>query len=1293
MMKRMLAAILENKKEINTLKRSMEAKRRNSVTHKSFLDNSNLEKFNAKYKKIYHGGDAEASSIKKMKSKFFKKGARISPSLGGPKMDSLPRDETFLDLAFNESKSHRDESDSDFMLSLFFSLTMIEEDQSNQIFLDLEEVMNSNNASNPSNSTDGLLLDLMMHEMPDLYEAALKLLTQRYFMKHSIYKSLRSAVVVGKEEAPTNEFLTRHLRQLRNDATSFELWKSNDQSYNSKAFSRSVQTLGAISRLTGIFGDGFSKKIDSGSNRGVSLLDGKKLELVREDVNVSDIDSNEDASPLINSLLFGIDSVTRNVSIYWQGVFSSCKFYVRTGIFSPTSISLPLLLGTFESGHNSIPSLGGMSIHNSLLTINNAVPVLLKILAIPFDELSVESATCPECEKEIPRTILALHMSNSDYNSTTFTCVCPNKAECRRSEPILLKKKQRELFALKRKCMSSLEHMALTTKDFREELTERLPEIEKFMNGGLGAENCFLAISSSPAYFKNELSETHIDNMIDVIVCCTGPAVNAPDGEPFKVIDSEPATAALRYLRLVAINDQRMRIAILRNLCEKTSIFTSGYLVSSASPFRKFYDVVSNLGTNKDLDLKVACEHVETLQVFTVTLNLLGELASSNETEIEGIIQSLLPLDKVVGILVRGMQIGFKVPFIHGVGIAISKCLICCWFSTSIGIPNLIKDYGQLLSWLINSITKQLKNFSRKAGKGQSAKDADDAESEEMLIGGTLASNPKELLHNHNRNTRSLAERTWIYAGVIPILCAFFDDDGPWDPREAPDALKDSNNNLAAVVMDFINLEKRNHDHTAELSKLAKLFGKIQVSDGGMQLGKRKRESLYKKATVPTTHLTTSDHSLPSTKLQSSLRQYVDYLDTRKSILYEVFRHDELVVAAKLIGNFFGAKNKLKLQSTGGWGERSDHSETDDDDLDKFEDEETSSGLDFEGISFGQIVQRMIRYTEGNLNLIIAGEEVSEQSMEMCKTNIILLQRCCELAASNFTNAEIHALSKTTWKGYGDTGNQKTDTESSEDDNNKGDDQTGAQNFSEENTTRLELIQETLGSMGALSLCTTIIGQVGNEDLVKESMVLGHWLVKHGKYENQTRFLSHITSSDSAYKFFKKIDSVFAQATETIAPGQQLQDNMAYNQLLVLVPFLKELMENHREELQICMGDQSSYYSANTKAPSFNILQRASSLILTITNDERAYTKKTRPELVILLTEILVFLIESTQGPCIENQNILVSCGVITGVKRILQYRLNVEMGTWEHMTGTEKKVSVRVDKNRRKDVIPTRLG
>lgn len=48
-------------------------------------------------------------------------------------------------------------------------------------------------------------------------------------------------------------------------------------------------------------------------------------------------------------------------------------------------------------------------------------------------------------------------------------------------------------------------------------------------------------------------------------------------------------------------------------------------------------------------------------------------------------------------------------------------------------------------------------------------------------------------------------------------------------------------------------------------------------------------------------------------------------------------------------------------------------------------------------------------------------------------------------------------------------------------------------------------------------------------------------------------------------------------------------------------------------------------------------------------------------------------MIEATQGPCKENQNVLVSSGIITAVQRILKIKLEVETRTWEYFSGMKK--------------------
>ena len=73
-----------------------------------------------------------------------------------------------------------------------------------------------------------------MHESPDLFEISILLLNQRHFFKRTLYKAVKAATIVGNDEAELNSFLKTHLRQLKNDATSFELWKGTYNNLNTE---------------------------------------------------------------------------------------------------------------------------------------------------------------------------------------------------------------------------------------------------------------------------------------------------------------------------------------------------------------------------------------------------------------------------------------------------------------------------------------------------------------------------------------------------------------------------------------------------------------------------------------------------------------------------------------------------------------------------------------------------------------------------------------------------------------------------------------------------------------------------------------------------------------------------------------------------------------------------------------------------------------------------------------------------------------------------------------------------
>ena len=844
MMKQLLVQLQENKDDINLVAKSVMKRRRMSADHSSFLDTSNLEKFNARYKNIYQDTEAESSAVNNLRARFFNNG-KIAPMLSEKETtsNSNSAEGSFSSMA-NTAKNQMlqnasvIEDEDQFMLSLFYTVSLMRDNSSKTEtqFIDLEAIITDDTSPN---SVDEMLIDLMMHEMPDLFESALMLLTQRYYMKRTLYQNLQNAVVVGQEEDESNEFFRRHLRQLRNDATSFELWKSNAKVQHSTAYIRSIKTLGVLSRLTGLFGQRYMKKYSVGSAGGGAakptktsspLLKGSTLERVRNDVDIFDIEAREDSLPLVNDVLFGMDSSTRNVSIYLHAILSSCKDYLNArtapAVINPDFMRLPVVLGVFESGYNQIEPANNKrytgAIHTNLMTINQAVRVCLRVLAIPFDELSAEGNICPSCGEALPRSHIAVSMENSDFESVTFECYCPKKA-CLGKPKMLLKKMQRELFSLKRKCMSTLQHMALTNLEAREELTEKLPEIEKHILGGLGAEKCFFAISSSSEYYSKVMTESHIDAMISVIERSYGSDRRAFDVSSLKMIDTEPLLVALRYLRLVAMNDAVTRVGILRKLCERTSLVSTEFFCSASSAFKLARERVSDLEDEENLTVKETYEIVESLQLYTITLNLIGELAASKDTEIEGILQTVLPLRHIIDLLCRE-EAEKKLPMIYGVKAAISKCLICFWFNTSIGVPNMIK-FPQL-PWLVQRLRKDLENFMETLEKEKDEPaSSDQEETEQEQRAATAGTNPEErVLLEHHKVHKSLAQRIWIYNGVIPILVAFFDDNGPWDASEAPDSLAIAESKLANTIEQFIKLEKKNYDHTSDLKKLSKVF-------------------------------------------------------------------------------------------------------------------------------------------------------------------------------------------------------------------------------------------------------------------------------------------------------------------------------------------------------------------------------------------------------------------------------------------------------------------------------------
>ena len=168
---------------------------------------------------------------------------------------------------------------------------------------------------------------------------------------------------------------------------------------------------------------------------------------------------------------------------------------------------------------------------------------------------------------------------------------------------------------------------------------------------------------------------------------------------------------------------------------------------------------------------------------------------------------------------------------------------------------------------------------------------------------------------------------------------------------------------------------------------------------------------------------------------------------------------------------------------------------------------------------------------------------MSEESLQVCKTCIIILQRCCELAASNYTARQVISIARKGWaKVFG--GSEKI-FESTDgvggDDVEEGKDE-------QDRIDRLSLIQNALGSMGLLGLCADIVGIVDDPKLCIQAVTLAHWLCKHGHYDNQTRFLAHVKTNENAPKFFERIDKMFEVAMERVSPGVDLHGVDEYEQ-------------------------------------------------------------------------------------------------------------------------------------------------
>ncbi|GMH68461.1 hypothetical protein TL16_g04935 [Triparma laevis f. inornata] len=1260
--KKLLHTIKEHSKHINGQTNAIGISRRKSATAKTFLDNANLEMFNNRYNKFNGAGNAaEITSLGRRASSFFKqKGPKIVP-------DDLDDDD----------------SNTDHLIAIFLKACDPPKEEMDDL-IDLDDITKG--------AADDIQIDLLMHESPDLFEISILLLNQRHFFKRTLYEAVKAATIVGNDEAELNSFLKTHLRQLKNDATSFELWKGTYNILNtepgkkpkhSSAYQRSIQTLSLMSRLSGVYGYSYLRKLthfEAGVEEEQMLRKPSTLKLLHDSVDINDVENVLDSHELMNKVLFGLDSEKVrpiqsnpyssfdptsnsnpspplpsppqiNVSLYWHAVLASAKEITNTLSESPThklTPTLPIVLGVFETSEvegaeaTDYEDTQATSINN-LLVVNNTVQICMRILSIPFDEVSVVSNVCAKCKNKIPREVVAVHMGASEISSKYLKCRCP---ECGHVQT--LEKQQTELFALKRKVMSTIEHLSLSSNRTRAQFAEHLGTIEKYILGGLGAEKTFFSIASYSQASKNVTKNMTL-SMLSVI-SKIGSGIHDP----------EPVTVALRYLIQRAKINPGGRGELLRMIVERTKLFDKEANFSkSESSKNSLYKFLNKLKYDEVIAYSATetCEILEQAQVHTLTLALMGELVSGLSPEVESTMQRTASVHFLVSILTQDSV--NHLPFMYGTKIAAAKAFIGTWLSTSITVPGLLKHPA--LSLLLDRLTKDLLTFIDTCENGASANNPPETpqqrNSGEAEIKGPPATSPRtpdEIFQEHHEKTRHIAERVWVYKGIIPIICSFFSATGPWDSREAVQLQKldESYNSMSDAVRELLKVEESNFDHTDELQKVAKIFEiEFDAAAEPWRPGRNQRRSIYNQAIMPAASM---DGRMRKSNMQKTFKNFVNYLDSKVGNLQDIFRLDELTLASRFMVSFFGGSSS-----------EFDGEQAADDNVEVGEDGEEEEGNDgdadaeddyAEEIRFTDIAGRIIRFIRGKLTSIAQGEAASEESLQVCKTCIIILQRCCELAASNYTARQVISIARKGWaKVFG--GSEKF-FESTDgvggDDVEEGKDE-------QDRIDRLSLIQNALGSMGLLGLCADIVGIVDDPKLCIQAVTLAHWLCKHGHYDNQTRFLAHVKTNENAPKFFERIDKMFEVAMERVSPG-----------LIAVVPLLKELTENHRTELQHCISDQSTCYG-NSKAPSYNLLQRAAALILNITSDERVYSKKTSPDLILLLTELFVFLIEAAQGPCKENQNVLVSSGIITAVQRILKIKLEVETRTWEYFSGMKK--------------------
>jgi hypothetical protein len=388
----------------------------------------------------------------------------------------------------------------------------------------------------------------------------------------------------------------------------------------------------------------------------------------------------------------------------------------------------------------------------------------------------------------------------------------------------------------------------------------------------------------------------------------------------------------------------------------------------------------------------------------------MGELVAGLSPEVESTMQRTASVHFLVSILTQDTI--NLLPFMYGTKIAAARCFIGTWLNTSITVPGLLKHPS--LSMLLDRLTKDLRAFvdtceRYKNGKGDSDEEANTED--------TNSKSPDELFQQHHEKTRHIAERAWVYKGIIPIICSFFSATGPWDIRETAKLgkLNESHEFMLDAVKELLQVEETNFDHTDELQKVAKIFEiEFEAAAEPWRPGRKKRRSMYNQAIMPAV---SSDERTDGREnvMQTTFKNYVKYLNNKAGTLQDIFRLDELTLASKLMISFFGGYGAEAAEEDHGYeGDQGQPDAEHQEDEDEVDDEGDSEGENdyTEEIRFDDIAARMIRFIRGKLTSVSQGDSVSEESLQVCKTCIVILQRCCELAASSYTARQVIAIAK-----------------------------------------------------------------------------------------------------------------------------------------------------------------------------------------------------------------------------------------------------------------------------------------